>query len=150
MPAATSEAKDALDRIGLRILWPIRHGLQRMSKQMEGELGITGSQRLVLRVLASFQDGRLGNSPISSGCTRARLRAFCNDWSTGLLERERDPGNSRRARLCLKPPGVIYTRTAAGTLEETARHALQHAWPIERPRRPTGADGNSARLNKRP
>ena len=38
----------------LRLLWSIEHGLQRVSKRMEAELGITGPQRLVLRVVGRF------------------------------------------------------------------------------------------------
>jgi MarR family transcriptional regulator, organic hydroperoxide resistance regulator len=29
----------------MRLLWSIEHGLQRMSKRMESEIGITGPQR---------------------------------------------------------------------------------------------------------
>src|SRR5437763_8985496 len=40
----------------MRLLWSIEHGLQRMSKRMENALGITGPQRLVLRVVGRFPD----------------------------------------------------------------------------------------------
>src|ERR1700733_2332457 len=35
----------------MRLLWSIEHGLQSASKHMEGTLGITGPQRLVLRIV---------------------------------------------------------------------------------------------------
>ena len=38
----------------MRLLWSVEHGLQRSSKRMESELGITGPQRLVLRVVGQF------------------------------------------------------------------------------------------------
>ena len=42
----------------------------------------------------------------------------------GLLERERDPGDSRRARLRLKPARVVHTRTSPGTVEKVVTQAL--------------------------
>ena len=54
----------------LRLLWSIEHGLQRMSKRMEGELGITGPQRLVLRIVGRFPGlsaGAEGHAPAYSG-----------------------------------------------------------------------------------
>src|SRR3954464_6429268 len=40
----------------MRLLWSIEHGLQRLSKRMENEIGITGPQRLVLRVVGQYPD----------------------------------------------------------------------------------------------
>src|SRR5262245_27840734 len=42
----------ALDFMSL--LWGIEHGLQSASKRMEKSLGITGPQRLVLRIVEQF------------------------------------------------------------------------------------------------
>jgi MarR family transcriptional regulator, organic hydroperoxide resistance regulator len=112
----------------MRLLSSIEHGLQRMSKRMETELGITGPQRLVLRVVGGFPDlsagelahiVRLHPSTITSILRRLVER--------GLLERRRDPGDSRRARLRLKPAALPYTRTANGTVENAATLALTHA-----------------------
>jgi hypothetical protein len=35
----------------MRLLWAVVHGLERTSKQMHGRVGVTGPQRLVLRVV---------------------------------------------------------------------------------------------------
>lgn len=35
----------------MQLLWAVVHGLQRTSKRMAGEIGVTGPQRLVLRVV---------------------------------------------------------------------------------------------------
>ena len=54
MPVANAGAPDLpLDPIleFLRALWLVEQGLQRASKRMDATLGITGPQRLVLRVL---------------------------------------------------------------------------------------------------
>lgn len=126
-PAGTSDAAYPLDPIldFMRLLWSVEHGLQRMSKRMEGELGITGPQRLVLRVVGQFPGVsagelahivRLHPSTITGILQRLVAR--------GLLKRERDPGDSRRARLWLKPRAVAYTRTSPGTVERAVRQAL--------------------------
>jgi DNA-binding MarR family transcriptional regulator len=110
----------------MRLLWSIEHGLQRMSKRMEGELGITGPQRLVLRVVGQFPGlsagelahiVRLHPSTITGILQRLVAR--------GLLERTRDPGDSRRARLRLRPGARVHTRTAVGTVENTVTQVLK-------------------------
>jgi len=42
----------------------------------------------------------------------------------GLLERKRDPRDSRRARLRLKSGAVAYTKSSAGTVEKVVTQAL--------------------------
>jgi len=93
---------------------------------MEGELGITGPQRLVLRVVGQFPGlsagelahiVRLHPSTITGILQRLVAR--------GLLERTRDPGDSRRARLRLKPSALVHTRTSQGTVEKTVTLVLK-------------------------
>src|SRR5579864_4254890 len=124
LPRSTYPLEPVLDF--MRLLWSIEHGLQRASKRMESELGITGPQRLVLRVVGRFPGlsageladiVRLHPSTITGILQRLVAR--------GLLERERDPGDSRRARLRLKPRAVAYTRTSSGTVEQAVTQALR-------------------------
>jgi DNA-binding MarR family transcriptional regulator len=112
----------------MRLLWSIEHGLQRMSKRMETALGITGPQRLVLRVVGRFPNlsaselahiVRLHPSTITGILQRLVAR--------GLLVREQDPADTRRARLRLKPRAVVHTRVARGTVEKAVTDALTHA-----------------------
>jgi DNA-binding MarR family transcriptional regulator len=112
----------------MRLLWSIEHGLQRMSKRMEGELGITGPQRLVLRVVGRFPDlsaselahiVRLHPSTITGILQRLVAR--------GYLERQSDPKDTRRARLRLKPQAVAHTRVSRGTVERAVTEALDQA-----------------------
>lgn len=112
----------------MRLLWSVEHGLQRMSKRMELEFGITGPQRLVLRVVGRFPEisaselahiVRLHPSTITGILKRLVAR--------GLLERHPDPADTRRARLRLKSKAVPYTRSSRGTVEKAVRTALQHA-----------------------
>ena len=110
----------------MRLLWSIEHGLQRMSKRMEAELGITGPQRLVLRVVGRFPGlsagelahiVRLHPSTITGILQRLVAR--------GLVERAHDPIDSRRARLRLKTRAFAYTRTSPGTVEKAVTLALK-------------------------
>jgi DNA-binding MarR family transcriptional regulator len=128
-PRATQDAF-TLDPVldFLRLLWSIEHGLQRISKRMEAELGITGPQRLVLRIVGRFPGlsagelahiVRLHPSTITGILQRLVAR--------GLLERERDPADSRRARLRLPVHARTYTRVSRGTAERTVTRALGRA-----------------------
>src|SRR6202790_1877586 len=88
----------------LRLLWSIEHGLQRVSQQMEHQLGVTGPQRLVVRVVGrfpGFSAGELAHIVLLRLSTT--LGILQRLVARGLLARERDPGKSRRARPRLKP-----------------------------------------------
>jgi DNA-binding MarR family transcriptional regulator len=126
---ATFGAKYPLDAVldFMRLLWSIEHGLQRMSKRMEGELGITGPQRLVLRVVGRFPGLSAGELADIVQLHPSTITGILQRLvASGLLERARDPADSRRARLRLKPRAIPYTRTSSGTVENIVRRALEH------------------------
>jgi DNA-binding MarR family transcriptional regulator len=127
---ATSDPQRPLDPVldFMRLLWSVEHGLERMSKRMEAEFGITGPQRLVLRVMARFPGlsagelahiVRLHPSTITGILQRLVAR--------GLVERKRDAADSRRAQLRLKAAARAYTRTSRGTVERAVTQALKRA-----------------------
>jgi len=112
----------------MRLLWSIEHALERKSKRMDSELGITGPQRLVLRVVGRFPDVspgelaqilRLHPSTITGIVQRLVTRK--------LIERMRDPGDSRRTRLRVKSSARAFTRASPGTVERAVTHALGRA-----------------------
>ena len=112
----------------LRLLWSIEHGLQRLSKRMERELGLTGPQRLVLRVVGRFPGLSAGELAHILWLHPSTITGILQRLATrGLLQRERDPGDSRRVRLRLNPRAIIYTRTAFGTVERAVTQALSTA-----------------------
>src|ERR1700733_7143915 len=63
----------------MRLLWGIEHRLQSASKRMEASLGITGPQRLVLRVVSRF--------PGLSAGELARVVRLHPSTVTGILQR---------------------------------------------------------------
>jgi DNA-binding MarR family transcriptional regulator len=126
----TLDAQYPLDPVldFMRLLWSIEHSLQRISKRMESDLGITGPQRLVLRVVGQFPGLSAGQVAHIVRLHPSTLTGILRRLvANGLLERERDPQDSRRSRLRLKPPAAAYTRTAAGTVEGSVRLALNRA-----------------------
>jgi DNA-binding MarR family transcriptional regulator len=129
---ATTEPEYDLDPVldFMRLLWSIEHGLQRMSKRMENNIGITGPQRLVLRVVGQFPGlsaselahiVRLHPSTITGVLQRLVAR--------GLLERQRDPSDTRRVRLRLKSQASRHTRASPGTVEDAVTEALERVGP---------------------
>lgn len=114
----------------MRLLWTIEHGLQSTSKRMENSLGITGPQRLVLRVVSQFP----GLSAVDlsdivrlhpSTLTGVIQRLVDKD----LLVRERDPEDGRRMRLRARPAAGRYTRVSPGTVEAAVQQALSSVPP---------------------
>src|SRR5690606_29786655 len=63
----------------MRLLWSIDHGLQTTSKRMEALLGITGLQRMVLRLVGRFPGISAGNL--------ARILHVHPSTLTGVLKR---------------------------------------------------------------
>jgi DNA-binding MarR family transcriptional regulator len=109
----------------MRLLWSIEHSLQRMSKRMEREMGITGPQRLVLRVVGQFPDLSAGDLAHILRLHPSTITGILQRLvARGYLERKRDPGDSRRARLRLKPGAMRHIRVAPGTVERAVAAAL--------------------------
>jgi DNA-binding MarR family transcriptional regulator len=110
----------------LRLLWAIEHGLQRMSKRMEASLGVTGPQRLVLRIVGRFPGLSAGDLAHVVQLHPSTITGILQRLvGRGLLVRERDPEDNRRVRLRLKPRGRLFTRALqGGTVERAVTRAL--------------------------
>lgn len=116
----------------MRLMWAVDHALQRASKSMNRTIGLTGPQRLVVRML--------GEQPgLSPGEIAAHLHL---DPSTltgiiqrlerrGLVVRQRDPEDGRRYRLELSDKGRRVTVPSAGTIEAAVAGTLAACRPAE-------------------
>jgi DNA-binding MarR family transcriptional regulator len=109
----------------MRLLWAIDHGLQSRSKRMARALGVTGPQRLVLRIAGRFPGisaGRLAEilhlhpSTLTGVFRRLERR--------GLITRRRDPRDGRRAALGLSAAGRQLDVETAGTIESELEAVL--------------------------
>jgi DNA-binding MarR family transcriptional regulator len=110
----------------MRLLWSIEHGLQSTSKRMEADLGITGPQRLVLKIVSQFPG-------ISAG-ELAHVVRLHPSTITGVIQRlvdkqllirERDPYDTRRVRLRVVNRARRFTRRSRGTVESAVEVALR-------------------------
>jgi MarR family transcriptional regulator, organic hydroperoxide resistance regulator len=109
-------------------LWELAHALQVRSKRMARTLGVTSSQRLVIRVLGQSPGitarelaGALGIHPSTLTGVLARLER------RELISRKVDPSDRRRARFVLTERGKRIDREKKGTVEAAVRRALDKA-----------------------
>lgn len=111
-------------------LWALAHALDARSKWMQRDIGITGLQRLVVRIV-----GRIPN--IGAGELAAVLHVHPSTL-TGVLsrleerrlvERTVDADDGRRIRLVLTPRGREIDHDHAGTVEAALRRALARCDP---------------------
>lgn len=109
----------------LRVLWAVDHALQRRSKRMLLDVGVTGPQRLVLRIVgqrpgvsAGELAGVLHVHPSTLTGVLARLVA------ARLVVRRADEADRRRALFELTPAGRRLESNLEGTIEGAVRRTL--------------------------
>jgi DNA-binding MarR family transcriptional regulator len=124
LPAGADQLEGVLNF--MRLLWAVDHGLQSYSKQMASTLGVTGPQRLVIRLAARFPQiaaGQLAEMlhvhPSTLTGVLQRLEA------RGILVREQDPADGRRALFRVTPKGRKIDQTRSGTAEAAVTQALE-------------------------
>ncbi len=110
----------------MRALWAIDHGLLKASRDMGRRLGVTGPQRMVLRIVGRYPG-------ISAGDLAAVLHLHPSTLTgvlkrlvrRGLLRRSTDAEDARRALLSLTDRGRELAGPRAGTVEALVRGALR-------------------------
>lgn len=109
----------------MQALWSVVHGLDRSSKRMRGTLGVTGPQRLVLRVVGLFPGmtaGALANVlHVHPSTLTGVLQRLVKQ---GLISRHADPEDRRRAVLRLTHGGARVNARRRGTVESAVATAL--------------------------
>lgn len=109
-------------------MWDLTHALEVRSKRMARTLGVTGPQRLVIRVI--------GQSPNISARDIAAILGIHPSTLTGVLtrlERQRfitraiDDDDRRRMRFSLTRTGKRIDRERRGTVEAAVRRGLGRA-----------------------
>lgn len=127
---ATTQDPDTDGSLGatlefMRLLWAVDHGLQQRSKRMEVEVGVTGMQRIVIRLIGRYPNitaGRLAELlHVHPSTLTGVLKRIV---SRGLSERVRDPDDARKSRFSLTAEGTEIDSTQAGTVEAAVRRAL--------------------------
>jgi DNA-binding MarR family transcriptional regulator len=116
----------------LRLIWAVDHALQKTSKRMKKTIGVTGPQRLVIRIVSRFPG-------IPPGVIAELLHVHPSTLTgilkrlerQGLIRRRRDPKDRRRSFIGVTEKGLWIDRTAAGTVEAAVAKVLSTA-PVVR------------------
>lgn len=113
-------------------LWALDHALQKCSKRMARDLGVTGPQRLALRLVSRFPGlpaGRLARllhlHPSTVTGVMKRLA------SRGLIVRRSDGPDRRRSLLQITPAGLALLAQPRPTIESAVQAALGTLKPLE-------------------
>jgi DNA-binding MarR family transcriptional regulator len=117
----------------MRLLWELVHTLDRASKRMSQDLGVTGPQRLTLRVVGLF--------PGLSAGDLAHILRLHPSTLTGVLQRlidqrlvQRTPAaaDRRRAQLRLTARGARINQLSSGTVEAAVTVMLRRCTARDR------------------
>jgi DNA-binding MarR family transcriptional regulator len=123
-PSSESELLPEVLRF-MQLLWAVVHGVDRTSKQMRGRHGITGPQRLVLRVVGLRPGVSAGELAAILHLHPSTLTGVIQRLLTQrLLRRSPDPADRRRTRLRLTASGMRVNRRRGGTVEAAVARAL--------------------------
>jgi DNA-binding MarR family transcriptional regulator len=112
----------------LRALWQLDHALASASRRMKSALGVTGRERLIIRIVAErpgITPGELAAvlhvhpSTVTALVKRLERRR--------LVLRRQDAADARSSQLKLGAAGRAVDALRAGTIEADVMAALSHA-----------------------
>lgn len=110
----------------MRALWGLNHALESTSRRMKARFGVTGPERMVVRLV--------GRYPGISAGDLARILQVHPSTITGLLKRlvargvltrRADTADARRALLALTRKGTAVDAVKNGTVEAALTTALE-------------------------
>ena len=112
----------------MRLLWGVNHALEASSKRMDAAIGVTGPQRLVLRVVGLFPGLSAGELAAVLHVHPSTLTGILQRLTAhGMLLRVADPNDRRRAVLRLGAKGARVNATRRGTVESAVAAVLAAA-----------------------
>jgi DNA-binding MarR family transcriptional regulator len=110
----------------MKLLWAVDHGLQSTSKRMEAKMGVTGPQRLVIRIVGRYPGISAGQLAEIMQLHPSTLTGVLKRLQErGIIERRVDPKDGRRALLGLTARGRELDSLRTGTVEAAVRQALK-------------------------
>ncbi len=111
-------------------LWKLTHALEVRSKKMAKVLGVTGPQRLVVRLVGQSPKVPAGDIAHTLGIHPSTLTGILARLEKqGLIRREVDGADRRKATFELTAAGKRIDRERKGTVEAAVRRALTRATP---------------------
>lgn len=109
----------------MRVVWAVDHGLAARSKRMEAQIGITGPQRFVVRVVGRFPGISAGQLADFLHLHPSTLTGILQRLeSAGLVRRKDDPVDRRRALFFLSSKGKRVDVPQASTVEDAVEKTL--------------------------
>lgn len=109
----------------MRLLWGVEQGLQGASRRLEANHGISGPQRLVIRIVGRFPGVSAGRVAEMLRVHPSTLTGILKRLETnGLLQRRIDPRDGRRALFSLTVKGRKLDQLKSGTVEAAVRRVL--------------------------
>lgn len=109
----------------MRTLWALDHALQSSSKRMKKRFGVTGMQRLVIRIVGRYPGSSLGSVSEILHVHPSTLTGVVDKLvARGALERGVDPDDARRVRLHLTESGAEIDAIKTGTIEAAVKRSL--------------------------
>lgn len=127
-PARTDEDQEVDLGEGLtfmRLLWGVNHALEASSKRMDAAIGVTGPQRLVIRIVGRFPGISAGRLARLMHVHPSTLTGILGRLVTrGLVRRDPDPNDARRALFGLTVRGRELDALRSGTVEAKVRATL--------------------------
>jgi DNA-binding MarR family transcriptional regulator len=109
----------------MRLLWAVDHRLRSLSRQMHTRIGMTGPQRLVLRIVGRSRTITPSQLAELLHLDRGTLSGIVERLTAqGLLLRKPHPQDGRSVLLQLSARGRALDRETAGTVEACVGRAL--------------------------
>jgi len=122
-PASPPDLGEVLEF--MRLLWAVSHGMQKTSKHMARRMGLTGPQRLGLRLIGRFPGVAAGELAHLLRLHPSTLTGILLRLERqGLIERRSDAADRRRAHLFLTVKGQRANQPASGTVETAVKAVL--------------------------
>jgi DNA-binding MarR family transcriptional regulator len=123
LSSAAPELGEVLDF--MRLIWRLDHSLQKTSKGMRTRVGVTGPQRLAIRLIARFPGipaGQLAELLYVHPSTLTGILMRLE--RQGLIRRRPDPRDGRRSFLGITEKGRQVDAAVLGTVEAAVQRVI--------------------------
>lgn len=111
----------------MRVLWALDHALRSTSKGMSQRLGVTGPQRVVLRLVGRTPGIAAGELAVALHIDPSTLTGILKRLvKRKLISKKSDPNDKRRAVLELTSRGQELDQVHAGTVEAAVVRLLDN------------------------
>lgn len=134
-PGAASSAPDDLADVlaFLRDLWAVGHAMESTSRRLQDAIGITGPQRMIIRILGRHPGMVAGDLArllhVDAGTLSAALARL---EARGLVTRHKDADDQRRVRIRLTEAGETLDVPREDSLEGAVGRVLTRSTEAER------------------